>query len=78
MLNVSRRVVNEWVANYLKGGITALESKKLSGRPSLLTGHQKQTLVDYIEHQSQTLNWRNDTMLYQTNLCGELSAKLNL
>jgi transposase len=54
MLNVSRRMVNEWVANYLKGGITALERKKASGRPSLLTEHQKQTLVDYIEQQSQS------------------------
>ena len=26
-LNVSRRMVNEWVANYFKGGISALESK---------------------------------------------------
>ena len=40
-LNVSRRMVNEWVANYLKGGIHALESKKPSGRPSLLTEQQK-------------------------------------
>ena len=49
MLSVSRRMVNEWVANYFKGGINALESKKPSGRPSLLTEQQKQTLVDYIE-----------------------------
>lgn len=27
MLNVSRRMVNEWVANYFKGGVSALESK---------------------------------------------------
>jgi transposase len=33
-LNVSRRMVNEWVANYLKGGVSAHKSKKPSGRPS--------------------------------------------
>ena len=53
-LNVSRRMVNEWVANYFKGGISALENKKPSGRPSLLTEQQKQTLIDYIEQQSQS------------------------
>ena len=53
-LNVSRRMVNEWVANYLKGGINALESKKPSGRPSLLTGPQKAVLAQYIEQQSQS------------------------
>ena len=53
-LNVSRRMVNEWVANYLKGGLSALESKKPTGRPSLLNEQQKQTLVDYIEQQSQS------------------------
>ena len=53
-LNVSRRMVNQWVANYLKGCINALESKKPSGRSSLLTEQQKQTLVDYIEQQSQS------------------------
>ena len=36
-LNVSRRMVNEWVANYMKGGISALESKKPSERPSVLS-----------------------------------------
>lgn len=51
-LNVSRRMVNQWVANYLKDGISALESKKPTGRPSLLTEQQKVTLVDYIEKQS--------------------------
>ncbi|MBL4630187.1 MAG: helix-turn-helix domain-containing protein [Paraglaciecola sp.] len=34
-LNVSRRMVNEWVANYLKAGVSALESKKPSIRPFL-------------------------------------------
>jgi transposase len=40
-LNVSRRMVNEWVASYFKGGVSALESKKPSGRPSLLSSQQK-------------------------------------
>jgi transposase len=53
-LNVSRRMVNEWVANYLKGGISALESKKPSGRPFLLSSQQKAELLDYIEKQSQS------------------------
>jgi transposase len=52
--NVSRRMVNEWVANYLKGGINVLESKKLSGRHSLLSSQQKTDLLDYIERQSQS------------------------
>lgn len=52
MLNVSRRMVNDWVANYLKGGISALESKKPSGRPSRLTDQQKEALAHYIEQQS--------------------------
>lgn len=54
MLNVSRRMVNQWVANYLKGGISALESKKPSGRPGRLTHKQKETLVNYIQQQSQS------------------------
>jgi transposase len=53
-LNVSRRMVNEWVANYLKGGVSALESKKPSGRPSLLSSQQKADLIDYIEKQRQS------------------------
>ena len=54
MLNVSRRMVNDWVANYLTGGINALESKKPSGRPSRLTEQQKAALAHYIEQQSQS------------------------
>ena len=52
-LNVSRRMVNEWVANYFKGGVSALESKKPSGSPSLLSSQQNAELIDYIEKQSQ-------------------------
>lgn len=53
-LSVSRRIVNDWVASYLKGGIPALESKKPTGKPSHLTRQQKASLVDYIEQQSQS------------------------
>jgi transposase len=47
-------VVNEWVANYLKGGISALQSKKPSGRLSLLSSKQKAELLDDIKKQSQS------------------------
>jgi transposase len=47
-------MVNEWVAKYLKGGISALESKKPSGRPCLITEQQKVALRDYIEKQSHS------------------------
>ena len=53
-LNISWRMVNEWVANYLEGGVSALESKKPSGRTSLLSSQKKAKLIDYIEKQSQT------------------------
>jgi transposase len=52
-LIVSRRMVNEWVANYIKGSVSALESKKPSGSPSLLSSQQNAELIDYIEKQSQ-------------------------
>ena len=54
MLNISRRIVNEWVANYLSKGISALESKSPTGRPSYLTEQEKQTLSLYIKTQSQS------------------------
>ena len=48
MLNISRRIVNNWVANYLSRGISALESKKQTGRPSYLSEQEKETLSLYI------------------------------
>lgn len=54
MLNISRRIVNDWVANYLSRGISALESKKQTGRPSYLSEQEKQTLSLYIKAQSQS------------------------
>jgi transposase len=53
-LNVNRRMVNEWVANYFTGGVSALESNKPSGRPSLLFSQQKAERLDYIEKKSQS------------------------
>ena len=47
-LNVSRRLVNEWVSSYLKGGFDALAIKKQSGRPSRLSTIQKKQLKQYI------------------------------
>jgi transposase len=54
MLNISRRIVNTWVGNYLNKGISALESKKQTGRPSYLSDKEKQTLSLYIKAQSQS------------------------
>lgn len=54
MLNISRRIVNEWVGKYLSKGISALESKRPTGRPSYLTEQEKQTLSLYIKAQSQS------------------------
>jgi transposase len=51
--NINRRMVNEWVANYLKGGTSILEIKKLSGRYRL-SSQQKAELIDYIEKQSMS------------------------
>ena len=54
MLNMSRRIVNEWVANYLSKGILGLESKKSTGRPSYLGEQEKKTLSLYIKAQSRS------------------------
>lgn len=53
-LNISRRIVNEWVANYLREGLHGLESKKSTGRPSYLTEQEKEALCQYIKAQSQS------------------------
>lgn len=55
-LKASRRMVNQWVANYLKEGIKGLESKKPTGRHSYLSPEQQQQLCRYIEQQSQSSN----------------------
>ncbi len=38
MIMISRRIVNQWISNYLSQGLSGLESKKSSGRPPRLTG----------------------------------------
>ncbi len=48
MLNVSRRLVNEWITLYLSGGIDALAIKKSSGRPAKLSIKEKGLLKDFI------------------------------
>lgn len=52
-LNISRRIVNHWVANYLSKGLQGLESKKSTGRPSYLTQKDKDILSQYIKTQSR-------------------------
>ena len=54
MLNISRRFVNNWLANCLSRGISTLESKKPTGRPSYLSEQEKQTLSLYIKAQRQS------------------------
>lgn len=48
ILNVSRRLVNEWVANYLSGGFDALALKRATGQPSRLNNEQKTQLKEYV------------------------------
>jgi transposase len=47
-LNVSRRLVNEWISAYLSYGFDGLALKKATGRPSLLNKVEKSTLKKYI------------------------------
>jgi len=47
-LNVSRRLVNEWVSIYLNQGITGLKMGKPSGRPARLSDKQKQKLKCFV------------------------------
>lgn len=48
ILNVSRRLVNEWIASYLSGGLDALALKLATGQPSKLTNEQKAQLKEYV------------------------------
>ncbi len=51
ILNVSRRLVNEWITKYLSGGFNALALKLATGQPSRLSNEQKIQLKEYvIEH----------------------------
>ena len=47
-LNVSRRLVNEWIAKYLSDGFEGLALKLATGRPSLLNKEQKKQLKAYV------------------------------
>lgn len=48
ILNVSRRLVNEWITKYLSGGFDALALKLATGQPSRLTSEQKSQLKKYV------------------------------
>ena len=48
ILNVSRRLVNEWIKNYLSGGFDALALKLATGQPSRLSNEQKSQLKEYV------------------------------
>ncbi|WP_418357942.1 IS630 family transposase [Shewanella basaltis] len=45
MTKISRRIVNQWISNYLSQGLSGLESKKSSGRPPRLTDEQAKQLT---------------------------------
>lgn len=47
-LNVSRRLVNEWITTYLSHGFDGLALKKASGRPALLNNAEKLMLKEYV------------------------------
>ena len=48
ILNVSRRLVNEWISKYLSGGFAALALKKATGQPSRLNQLQKDQLKKHV------------------------------
>jgi len=54
MLQLSRRIVNEWVKRYLAQGFDGLEAKKPKGREPYLTPAQKHKLIQFIDKQSQS------------------------
>jgi len=47
-LNVSRRLVNEWISAYLSHGFDGLALKLATGRPPLLNDEEKSTLKKYV------------------------------
>jgi transposase len=47
-LNVSRRLVNEWISAYLSHGFDGLALKLATGRPSLLNKTEKLALKEYV------------------------------
>ena len=47
-LNVSRRLVNEWISMYLSHGFDGLALKLATGRPPLLNNTEKSALKEYV------------------------------
>ncbi|QHJ12332.1 hypothetical protein FX988_02584 [Paraglaciecola mesophila] len=54
VLKVSRGSVNKWVANFLKDGMSGLQSKSPPGRQCKLTPKQLKALAAYIDQFSQS------------------------
>jgi len=54
MLQLSRRIVNEWIKRYLDQGVDGLEAKKPRGREPYLTASQMNKLIQFIDKQSQS------------------------
>ena len=52
VLNVSRRLVNEWITKYLSGGFDALALKLATGQPSRLSIEQKSLIKQYVIEQA--------------------------
>ncbi len=51
VLNISRRLVNQWIKKYLSCGFNALALKLATDQPSRLSNEQKVQLKEYvIEH----------------------------
>ena len=48
-LKVSRTSVNKWVSVYFEEGLSGLQEKPRTGRPSFLTVKEQAQLADYIE-----------------------------
>lgn len=49
ILKVSRRSVNDWVANYQSLGLAGLDAKKQKGRDAYLSDEQKKQLCEFIK-----------------------------
>jgi transposase len=51
-LQISRRMVNEWVKRFNKDGVEGLKEKPRSGRPANLSAAQQDKLKTYISSHS--------------------------
>jgi transposase len=54
MIKVSRRIVNQWVNNYLNLGLAGLESKMSPGRPGRLTDAQQKQLAEMLSQAAKS------------------------